>query len=54
MPGRSEARRREAALAAIATMIGAVTMARAADGDPLADEVLTAARATILGKDGAA
>ena len=40
MPGQSEAARREAALAAIATMIGAVTMARAADGDPLADEVL--------------
>ena len=54
MPGRSEACRREAALAAIATMIGAVAMARAADGDPFADEVLSAARATILGKDDAA
>ena len=54
MPSRSEACRREAALAAIATMIGAVAMARAADGDPFADEVLSAARATILGKDDAA
>ena len=51
MPGQSETARREAALAAIATMIGAVTMARAADGDPLADEVLAAARTAILGKD---
>lgn len=51
MRGRSEARRREAALATIATMIGAVAMARAADGDPFADEVLMAARSSILGRD---
>lgn len=54
MPGRSEARRREAALAALATMIGAVAMARAAEGEAFADEVLTAARTAILGKDGRA
>lgn len=54
MPGRSEARRREAALAALATMIGAVAMARAAEGEAFADEVLTAARTAILGRDGRA
>jgi len=53
MPGRSAARRREGALAAVATMIGAIAMARAADDEEFAAEVLAAARATLLGKDGA-
>lgn len=51
MPDQDEPARREAALAAIATMIGALTMARAADGDPLADEVLAAARKAVLGEE---
>lgn len=51
MPGPSEARRREAALAAVATMIGAIAMARTAEGDAFAGEVLAAARSAILEKD---
>jgi TetR/AcrR family transcriptional repressor of nem operon len=51
MPGRAEARRREAALAAMATMIGAMAMARAVDDDAFANEILAAARSAIIGKD---
>jgi TetR/AcrR family transcriptional repressor of nem operon len=54
MPGRSEARRREAGLAALATMIGAIAMARAADDEEFSAEVLAAARAALLGKHGEA
>jgi TetR/AcrR family transcriptional repressor of nem operon len=51
MPGRTEARRREAALAAMATMIGAMAMARAVDDDAFANEILAAARSAVIGKD---
>lgn len=53
MPGRSEARRRQAGLAAVATMIGALAMARASDDEAFAEEILAAAGAAILGADGA-
>ncbi len=52
LPLVSEARRREAALAKIATMVGAVTIARAVADQSLADEILAAARIAVLA-DGA-
>lgn len=42
------AERRKLALAHLSTLIGAMTLARAMDGDPLSDEVLAAARETLL------
>ena len=33
---------------AIATMLGAITIARAVNGDPLADEILQAVREDLL------
>ena len=48
LPGASEARRRDAALARIATMVGAVAIARALDDQSLADEILAAARIAVL------
>lgn len=44
LPGR----RRQPAVAALATMVGAVVLARLADEPALADEFLTAARQTLL------
>jgi TetR/AcrR family transcriptional repressor of nem operon len=41
-------RDRAAACVQLATMIGALLLARAADGDPLADEVVAAARAHLV------
>jgi TetR/AcrR family transcriptional regulator, transcriptional repressor for nem operon len=42
-PGRSKAARRRKAVAAMATLVGALTMARAVEGTPLSDEMLEAA-----------
>src|ERR1700730_6440252 len=43
IPGKSKAARRRKAVAAMATLVGALTMARAVDGSPLSDEMLEAA-----------
>ena len=39
---------REQALAKLATLVGAIVIARATAGDPLSDEVLEAARRALL------
>lgn len=41
--------RRKLALAELATLVGAVTLARAAEGDALSDDILAAAREMLLG-----
>jgi TetR/AcrR family transcriptional repressor of nem operon len=46
--GPDAAARRQAALADYATMAGALLLARATEGSPLAHEVLAAARARLL------
>jgi TetR/AcrR family transcriptional regulator, transcriptional repressor for nem operon len=43
IPGRSKAARRRKAIAAMATLVGALTLARAVEGTPLSDEMLEAA-----------
>ena len=43
IPGKSKAGRRRKAVAAMATLVGALTMARAVEGTPLSDEMLEAA-----------
>ena len=43
MPGKSKAARRRKAVAAMATLVGALTLARAVEGTPLSDEMLEAA-----------
>jgi TetR/AcrR family transcriptional regulator, transcriptional repressor for nem operon len=43
IPGKSKALRRRKAVAAMATLVGALTMARAVEGTPLSDEMLEAA-----------
>lgn len=52
-PGASNAAQREKALATLAGLVGAVTLARAADDPTLSDEILNAALATLGGKLGA-
>jgi len=47
MDGGTAQDRRRAALSAYASMVGALVLARAVDGDALADEILVAVRATI-------
>lgn len=47
-PGPDAAARRQAALADYATMTGALLLARATDGSPLAHELLAAARSRLL------
>ena len=44
IPGKSKAARRRKAVAAMATLVGALTLARAVEGTPLSDEMLEAAR----------
>ena len=44
MPGKSKAARRRKALTAMAALVGALMLARAAEGDPLSDEMLDAVR----------
>jgi TetR/AcrR family transcriptional regulator, transcriptional repressor for nem operon len=48
IPGRSKATRRRKALAAMATLVGALTLARAVEGAPLSDDILNAARHELL------
>jgi TetR/AcrR family transcriptional regulator, transcriptional repressor for nem operon len=43
IPGKSKAARRRKAVAAMATLVGALTMARAVEGTPLSEEMLEAA-----------
>jgi TetR/AcrR family transcriptional repressor of nem operon len=50
LPKGLAARRREKALAALSTMVGAVVLARMADDADLAREVLDAATASVLGR----
>jgi len=45
VPGRSNAARRQKALACLSTMVGALILARAVDDTKLSDEILAAARA---------
>lgn len=45
--GETPQQRREQALARMATMVGALLLARATSGDPLSAEILTAARAAL-------
>ena len=47
VPGRTAARRRDAALATLATMVGGVVLARAVDDPDLSDAILAAARASL-------
>jgi TetR/AcrR family transcriptional repressor of nem operon len=49
-PGGSSAAQREKAIATLAGLVGAVTLARAADDPTLSDEILDAALATFGGK----
>jgi TetR/AcrR family transcriptional repressor of nem operon len=49
IPGRSKATRRRKALAAMATLVGALTLARAVEGAPLSDDILDATRRELLG-----
>lgn len=48
MPGRSKAARRRKAIAAMAELVGALTLSRAVQGAPLSDEILDAARRDLL------
>ena len=43
IPGKSKTARRRKAVAAMATLVGALTLARAVEGTPLSDEMLQAA-----------
>jgi TetR/AcrR family transcriptional regulator, transcriptional repressor for nem operon len=52
-PGPSNAAQREKALATLAGLVGALTLARAADDPTLSDEILNAALSTFGGKSGA-
>lgn len=47
LPGRTKGARRDRALAAMATLVGAQLLARAVDDDELSEEILAAARAAI-------
>jgi TetR/AcrR family transcriptional repressor of nem operon len=51
-PGASNAAHREKALATLAGLVGALTLARATDDRSLSDEILNAALATLGGKSG--
>jgi TetR/AcrR family transcriptional repressor of nem operon len=48
--GRSKPARRRKAAAAMANLVGALTLARAVRGTPLSDEILQAARAELLAR----
>lgn len=49
MPGRDSQRQRARAIASLATMVGALVLARAAGDDPLSGEILETARASLPG-----
>jgi TetR/AcrR family transcriptional repressor of nem operon len=51
-PGGSSAAQREKAIATLAGLVGAVTLARAADDPTISDEILDVALATFGGKSG--
>jgi TetR/AcrR family transcriptional repressor of nem operon len=48
IPGKSKAARRRKAVAAMATLVGALTLARAVEGTPLSDEMLGAAHRELI------
>jgi TetR/AcrR family transcriptional repressor of nem operon len=48
MPDKDSGKARQSAIAMLSTLVGALVMARASQGDPLSDEILTAAKATLL------
>jgi TetR/AcrR family transcriptional regulator, transcriptional repressor for nem operon len=48
IPGKSKAARRRKAVAAMATLVGALTLARAVAGTPLSDEILDAAHRELI------
>lgn len=50
VPGRSKSAKRQKALATFASMVGAVTLARAVDDPALAEEILRATSESILGR----
>jgi TetR/AcrR family transcriptional regulator, transcriptional repressor for nem operon len=52
IPGPSKATRRRKAVAAMAALVGALTLARAVEGTPLSDEILQAARRELLALTG--
>jgi TetR/AcrR family transcriptional regulator, transcriptional repressor for nem operon len=52
VPGRSKAARRRKAVAAMASLVGALTLSRAVAGAPLSDEILDAARRELLASGG--
>lgn len=47
VPGRTQARRRERAMAALASMVGGIVLARAVDDAELSQAILAAARASL-------
>jgi TetR/AcrR family transcriptional repressor of nem operon len=51
IPSKSKAVRRRKAVAAMATLVGALTMARAVEGTALSDEMLEAAHRELIGVD---
>lgn len=51
MPGGNDAERRHAAMAAFATLIGTLTLARISNDEQLSDELLEAGRAALAGKE---
>jgi TetR/AcrR family transcriptional repressor of nem operon len=48
IPGKSKAVRRRKALTAMAALVGALTLARAVEGNPLSDEMLSAVHHELL------
>ena len=52
IPGRTKPARRRKAVAAMAALVGALMLARAAGGTPLSDEILDAARRELLASMG--
>src|ERR1700692_3288505 len=51
IPGKSKTVRRRKAVVAMATLVGALTLARAVEGTPLSDELLEAAHRELIGAD---
>jgi TetR/AcrR family transcriptional regulator, transcriptional repressor for nem operon len=51
IPGKSKVARRRKAVAAMATLVGALTLARAVEGTPLSDEMLEAAHRELIEAD---
>ena len=51
IPSKSKTARHRKAVAAMATLVGALTLARAVEGTPLSDEMLEAAHRELIGVD---